>query len=234
MLGIWKRRKPEVRKHWYVLVLDFDTSTKEFYEAIERDLEARKLTGLEISRIEYAEGGLLSAKREYLRLRRERNVFDICSAPFGTTWFFSCRCSEIPMTLALWEAALILLAAAALVWFYANVFGWIAGPVLFAASLLSLLLVMRNSVKLGLQDIDAAVLQIPVVGAFYEVFVRKDSYYREDTRLAYTDIVDRIVREKIDEVTGEKGVKLLDYKDATPPSHPAVLSMIGGLLRMGR
>ena len=100
MFGIWKSKKTEVLKHWYVLHLDFDTITSEFYQAIEYDLKARELTGLEISRIEYAEGGLLSAKREYLRMRRERLVFDVCAAPFGTSWFFSCRFAEIPVVFA--------------------------------------------------------------------------------------------------------------------------------------
>jgi hypothetical protein len=234
MLGIWRRKKPLVLRHWYVLVLDFDTSTQEFYDAIEKDLEERKLTGLEISRINYAEGGLLfSARREYLRMRRERLVFDVCSAPFGTTWFFSCRFSEIRLSLMVWEVILVLMIVAGIVQFYANVFGWLAGSILFAASLLSLLFIMRNTVKLGLQDIDAALLQIPIVGAFYEIFLRRESYYREDTRLAYMDIVDKIVRARIEEVTGAKGIKLLEYKHVIPPWHATLLGIFNSLLRIG-
>ena len=165
-------------------------------------------------------------------MRRERILFDVCSAPFGNTWFFSCRFSEIPIQLMLWEVIVMLLALAGVVWFYASLFGWVLGPVLFGASILSLLLLMGNTVRLGFQDLDAALLQIPVVGAFYEVIFRKETYYREDTRLAYMDIVDKIIRAKIEEVTAAKGVQLLEYKDATPPSHPAILSMIADLLRM--
>jgi hypothetical protein len=234
MFGLWKKKKTEVLKHWYVLHLDFDTITSEFYDAIEYDLKARELTGLEISRIEYAEGGMLSAKREYLRMRRERLVFDVCAAPFGTSWFFSCRFAEIPLVIQPWEVLVLLLALAGVVWFYASLFGWVLGPILFAASLLSLVLMMRNTTSLGMQDLDAALLQIPVIGAFYERFLRKETYYREDTRLAYIDIVDKIVRGRIDEVSAAGGVKLAEYRDATPPSHPAVMSMVGDLLRMGR
>ena len=234
MFGIWKSKKTEVLKHWYVLHLDFDTITSEFYDAIEYDLRTRELTGLEISRIEYAEGGMLSAKREYLRMRRERLVFDVCAAPFGTSWFFSCRFAEIPVVIHLWEILVLLLTLAAVVFFYASLFGWMLGPILFAASLLSLLLMMRNTTTLGMEDLDAALLQIPVVGAFYERFLRKETYYREDTRLAYIDIVDKIVRGRIDEVSAAGKVKLVEYRDATPPSHPAVMSMIGNLLRIAR
>jgi hypothetical protein len=166
-------------------------------------------------------------------MRRERLVFDICSAPFGTTWFFSCRFAEIPVTIRLWEIAVLLLALVPVIAFYANLFGWWWGAIFFGASLLSLLLLMRQSAALGLGDLDAAILPIPVMGAFYERFVRKETYYREDTRLAYIYIVDAIVREKIAEVTAAKGVKMVEYRDATPPSHPAILQMVGDLLRLG-
>lgn len=205
MFGIWKRKKPEVLQHWYSVLLDFETSTDEFYSAIEKDLDERQLKGLTISRVEFAEGGVLSAKREYLRMQRERLIFDVCSAPFGTSWFFSCRHSEIPATLRLWEVLVILLVLAAVGLFYVELFGLITGPVLFAASLLSILIVMRNTVALGLHDADAALLQIPVVGALYEAFLRKETYYREDTRLAYRDIVDGVIKRKIENSPSKAG-----------------------------
>jgi hypothetical protein len=234
MFGIWKRKKTEVHKHWYTVLMDFETTTSEFYQAVEETISSRELTGLEISRIEYAEGGVLSAKRQYLRMRRERLVFDVCSAAFGKTWFFSCRFAEIPVEIRLWEVLVLLTALALVEAFYANLFGLILGSILFAASLLSLLLLMRNTLAVGLEDLDAGLIQIPVIGAFYERFLRKETYYREDTRLAYIDIVDKIVREKVDEFTAAKGVKLVDYKDATPPSHPGILKMVGSLLQLGR
>jgi hypothetical protein len=48
------------------------------------------------SRITWKEGGLLSAKREYLRVRRKEFVFDVCAAPFGKGFFFSWWLGEIP------------------------------------------------------------------------------------------------------------------------------------------
>lgn len=234
MFGIWKRKKPDVWEHKYRVVDNFESSTGDFYDAIQHELAERRLEGLEISRIEYAEGGLLSAKREYLRMRRERLVFDVCSAPFGTTWFFSWRFSLIPCQLMLWEILLVLLVLAGAVFFYQMLFGLLLGSILFGASLLSLLIFMRNTVTLGLQDIDAALLQIPIVGAFYETFLRKDSYFREDTRLAYVEIVRSVIMANVAAATGEEGVRLEDFLDAKPPSHPALLSMVADLLRMGR
>jgi hypothetical protein len=40
-------------------------------------------------RVDWSEGGLLSAKREYLRATYGRYSFDICAAPFGKDFFFS-------------------------------------------------------------------------------------------------------------------------------------------------
>jgi hypothetical protein len=235
MFGLWKKKQPIDPKHWYVVLPDFAAITSEFYDAIEYDLKAREITGMEISRIEYAEGGMFSAKREYLRMRRERLVFDVCAAPCGTSWFFSYRFGEIPLEIHLWEVLVLLIGLTGIVWFYTSLFGIILGLILFAASLLSLLLIMRNTVSLGMQDLDAALLQVPIVGAFYQRFLRKDdTYYRQDTRLAYRDIVDDIIRARINEVGAAGGVKLVEFKDATPPSHPGMLSMIAGILRLGR
>jgi hypothetical protein len=200
MFGIWKRKKTEVDRHWYVLFDNFETPTSEFYEAIENDLKTRELTGLEISRIEYAEGGMLSARREYLRMRRERLVFDVCSAPFGTTWFFSCRFAFIPAGFRIWDFVVTLVTIACLVLFYTSLFGLMLGSVLLATSILGLVLLMRNVVAMGLVDLDDALLQVPVLGALYEIFIRKETYYREDTRLAYVEIVDKIVRARVEEL----------------------------------
>ena len=43
-------------------------SGAEFYQMIEKELANRKVPGLDISRIDLSEGGLLSAKRDFLRL----------------------------------------------------------------------------------------------------------------------------------------------------------------------
>ena len=90
------KKKAEVLYYWYNLVPDLNTSVREFYDAVEKELKERKVPDLESHRVEWNEGGLLSAKREYLRLTRERLVFDICAAPFGTSFFFSCRFARIP------------------------------------------------------------------------------------------------------------------------------------------
>ena len=75
--------------YWPQLIEGMRFSTKEFYERIEAALLARSIPELEVSRVDFKEGGPLTPRREYLRLRRERLVFDICAMPFGTGFYVS-------------------------------------------------------------------------------------------------------------------------------------------------
>lgn len=52
-------------------------------------IERRAIPDAAQSRVDWREGGVLSAKREYLRVRRKQYTFDICGAPFGTGFFVS-------------------------------------------------------------------------------------------------------------------------------------------------
>src|SRR5579862_4478336 len=101
---LWfKRKKDEVLQHSLVIAPSFSYSPKEFYDAVEKELAFHELPGLDISRVEYAEGGLLSDRRLYLRMIRERLAFDACAAPFGTDYFFSCRTVYSPVVIKLWH-----------------------------------------------------------------------------------------------------------------------------------
>jgi hypothetical protein len=176
-----------------------------------------------MSRVEFAEGGMLSAKREYLRMTRERLVFDICAAPFGTSYFFSCRFAEIPAEVKLWQLLVLLVglcfclsvsfnlciqifgASSLFIW----PLGWIT---LIALTIFTL----RNAVSMGLRDLDDALIKSPVIGPIYERFFRKETYYREDTRLMYLDIVNAAVKALVEETTGAKGIKLIRFNEHNP------------------
>src|SRR5581483_3879499 len=203
MFGIWRRRKVLVQEHWYVPLLDFRISTKDFYAAVEKELQERRVPDLEISRIVFAEGGFLSAQRQYLRLRRERLVFDICSAPFGTSWFFSLRGSVIPRTLHLWELALVIGAIGSLLLLYWWNFGFFIGNIAATASVFAICILMYFAKRS--HGLDDAFLQIPILGALYEIFFRRETYFREDTRLMYLDIVGRVVKHQMEEFTRVAG-----------------------------
>jgi hypothetical protein len=209
MFGWWRRKKVEVYQHWYVPLLDFRISTQEFYSAIEEEIEARKVPDLEIARVEFSEGGLLSAERQYLRLRRERLVLDICSAPFGTSWFFSLRGAVIPRRLRLWEFVMICFGLLSLLWLYVRSFGLIGGGIAIASSLVVIIFFLSYAPRV--HGLDDALLQLPVLGGIYELF-RKDTYYRHDTQLMYLEIIPRIVQHQIEEFTRVAGVKAVETK----------------------
>jgi hypothetical protein len=208
--------KVEVLNHWYAPVDNFQFVTSEFYQMIEKELQARKVPGLEISRVEFSEGGLLSDKREYLRLKRERLVFDICAAPFGTSYFFSFRFVELPLGIKPLELLIFWVGLVLTFGLLAKLFGTISGILLFLALVVGAIWFLRNVIALGLKDLDATLLKTPVVGPIYEIFFRKETYYRQDTRLMYLTTVNNITKALVDEVTAAKGIKLVKRYERRP------------------
>ena len=205
--------KTEVHNYWYAPVDNFEFVTGEFYELIEKELKARRVPGLTISRVELGEGGVLSAKREYLRLKRERLVFDICAAPFGTSYFFSFRFVELPLGIKPLELLIAFIVCILAFGLLVNAAGLLIGVLLFLALLVGNIWFLRNAVALGLKDIDATLLKIPVVAPLYELLGRKETYFREDTRLMYVTTVNSITTALVEQVTTAKGIKLIKRFD---------------------
>jgi hypothetical protein len=216
MFDFFKSKKADVIDHWYALIPVFNTSTKDFYAAVEKELKDLEVPGLQIFYVDFAEGGVLSAKREYLRLTRERFVFDVCAAPFGKAYFFSCRFAEIPAVIRLWQLLVVLIAALMIVALAFRYLGLILGAVVLLAGFVFLIYTLRNAVAMGLRDLDATLIKSPVVGPIYENWFRKETYYRQDTRLMYRDTVNDVVKAKVEEVTGAKGIKLIQFNDYSP------------------
>lgn len=206
-----KQKSPgnEVIEHWYSLIANQCFSSKEFYEHIEESIKAQKVPALETSRIDLAEGGLLSDRREYLRMRRERLTFDVCAAPVGINYFFSYRFYADPAVVKPWEVLVLFL----VVWFLfvgsVKYLGLFLGPFLVLLAMGFAVWLMRNAIGMGLRDVDASLMKLPVVGPIYERYFRRDTYYREDMRIAYCAIVSAIVKQEVARITGEKGVKLI-------------------------
>jgi hypothetical protein len=69
---------------------------------------------------------------------------------------------------------------------------------------------------MGLKDLDTTLLQLPVVGAVYEAWFRKETYYRVDTRLMYLDTVNAVVKAVVEETTGAKGINLIRFNEHSP------------------
>jgi hypothetical protein len=205
-------------------------STVEFYDQVEADLRARRVPRLRSKRVEFHEGSRLSDKRLYLRLARERFSFELCAAPFGSGYFFSLRYVEVPR--GGWVMLILMLMAAnavlALLFllanhmlFHASGWFWIGLGVADIAAIVGLLayrakqdaenppdpLDQEDPVQ-EMPDFDAFMLGLPVIGAWYER-IRKETYYRYDTRLMYRTIVSEIVERRVEELVATKGVKLM-------------------------
>ncbi len=78
-----------VFSHWFHLLEGLQESPKSFYESLDEAIKKRGLPDVRISHIDFREGGMFSAKREYLRVKRKAFIFDICAAPFGKGFFIS-------------------------------------------------------------------------------------------------------------------------------------------------
>ncbi|MCP4368561.1 MAG: hypothetical protein GY797_10690 [Deltaproteobacteria bacterium] len=75
--------------HWHQSIPNLQESPQKFYNNLVEAISLHNIPGIDISRIDYREGGVLSAKRLYLRVKRKELIFDICAAPFGNGFFFS-------------------------------------------------------------------------------------------------------------------------------------------------
>ena len=85
----------QILSNWNNRVPGMDQSSNEFYQGVEAAIAAEKLPDVKCERVNIAEGGMLSAKREYLQVRRKELVFHICAAPYGTGFFLSWWLGEV-------------------------------------------------------------------------------------------------------------------------------------------
>jgi len=212
----FKSKNDEILNHWIAFADGFTISPQEFYSAISKELQARKIPGLEIAEIEYPEGGFLSDKRIYLRLIRERLAFDTCTAPFGTGSFFSFRSVHSPASIRLWQLLLILLILTVMFEAMVRLLGQSFAIVAIVTFVFAVGQVFRNTVAKGLADLDTTLLKSPIIGPLYERCFRKDTYYREDARLVYLDAVSKLVKDVAEEAAAAKGVKLIRQFERAP------------------
>lgn len=205
---IQKAERIDVLSSWHHLVEDFSTSSQEFYSLLEKAIARRQIPNLEISRVEWKEGGLLSANREYLRLSRERLICYICAAPFGTGFFFSSRLGEISSALTPLHIIVLLIALGIIFKAFTSLLGFFWGLVCLIGVFALLIWFLRNAANKGLTNFDAILLKIPALGPVYYRFFRPVTYFRYDAINSYASAVHTAVLEVIDEVTKAKGIRL--------------------------
>ena len=212
-----KNKKGEVLAYQLGHADGVNFPAQEFYAKVEQQLAARKLPGMEISREQFAEGGLLSDQRVYLRLMRERLCVDTCAASFGNIFFFSCRTVHVPALVRLWHIVAALAFFVAVEWLLIKPLGLTFATIAMIGLVFAIAGVLRNASSGGFSDLDTLLLKIPVVATIYEDWFRVDTYYREDTRNLYLQLLPQFIQAAAEETCATKGVKLERDFQPTPP-----------------
>ena len=76
--------------HFHQTFDEFNTSTKEFYDALKKKIEQCQMPSTSKGFVAFrAEGGWFSKRRDYLRFTRNNFSLESCAAPFGKGYFFS-------------------------------------------------------------------------------------------------------------------------------------------------
>jgi hypothetical protein len=207
-----------VISHWQHPIENFQTSPLDFYAAVEQALRPREIPDISTSRVDWKEGGLLSARREYLRVQRGKLAFDVCAAPFGTGFFFSSWLTELPPTHGLLYAILILLAGPVMLAMFVQAFGFLAGFFLTLIGFPLLIvgggyLVRRGDLGVEAED---AILAIPIFGTLYERIFKPVTYYKMDTAMMFQSAVHAAVLEVIDQLISAKGIRAMSELERKP------------------
>lgn len=210
-----------VLSHWSTLLEEFHTSTLDFYARVEQALVRREIPDVRTARIEYKESGVLSARREYLRVERGKHVFDLCAAPFGRAYFFSSWLTEKRPSLLSAVGfvvlyVLVLLVAMIIIGLFFTVIGLdgITGAilnlmVLFAAAPFLFVLLAE---MIGPESVAA----LPIIGPLYVWIFSPATYYKLDTAGMFQKLVHNAVLEAIDELTTIHGLRALSEGERKP------------------
>lgn len=79
----------QVLSHWSHYFPYSSMSSNDVYSKVEAIVKSHEMPNSRAERVKHKEGGMFSASREYLRIKRNDLVFDVCAAPFGTDFFIS-------------------------------------------------------------------------------------------------------------------------------------------------
>lgn len=204
-----------VVSHWSTLIEGFQASPLAFYQSVEAALARREVPQTQNSRVDHKEAGLLSANREYLRFKREKLIFDICAAPFGTAFFVSWWLVDEEPKLNPLLKALALVGQLTLFLLLLNQFGMVMGSFVAVALVFGGLALADAGASNGSFD-DGVIRALPLLGRLYVWLFKPATYYRIDTMEMFQKAVHNSVLEVIDTMTAEKGIKALSESDRKP------------------
>jgi hypothetical protein len=79
----------KVISNWAGLIPFYTMSADDFYKQVEDNIAKHEMPDVTTQRVNQKEAGLLSASREYFRIRRGNLIYEVCAAPFGKDFFVS-------------------------------------------------------------------------------------------------------------------------------------------------
>ena len=210
LIGDWTKKSETFVLQYECKLLDnVEASPRDVYDTVEKAVKERQIPGLLTTRELWNEGGALSAKREYLRLTRERLLFEICAAPFGSDFFVSFRITIIPLVIDPLAIFVFLGITGVALLLLTNSFGILWAAIILLTSLSVLTFALRTSIATGLADLDRVFMKTPLFGPLYEMFLRPVTYYRIDTAQMYVEAVKRAVTEAFNTLFVDTGVKFV-------------------------
>jgi len=231
------RREREARQKGYRkrLIENFNYSPREFYILLGKALEQRRIPGLGAELVKLYESVPGSAKRLYLTIDRERFVFYVCAAPFGSGFFFSWRLVDERQP-GEWYHFFVLMALLAVmsglfsVLFLSPViqllsaFGYdpisitqitpFVPATFFLLQFLFLWSLMRCAAMPGYDKLARIIERTPLVGRVFERFFRPDTYFRQDSQEMFKEAFDNAISETIEAVTKPQSVRQRDIAGA--------------------
>lgn len=187
-----------------------------FYESLAASIKKRGVTDVVLSRIDYHEGGIFSAKREYLRAERQRVVFDVCAAPFGNGFFVSWWMGETRSFWSMVVTVAMVLLSLLLFGYFIKSLGFFSG--IFVALIVSFIIlwVFGYLVREGSLKIELSLSEVPLFGPMYDLIFKPLTYYRIDTNLMFQESIRMSVLEVVDEMTKAKGLRSLSDSERKP------------------
>jgi len=201
----------DVLSHWYHLLEGLQESPTEFYGKVEQALDPRQVPDATRERVDWREGGMFSARREYLRVTRARHALDICGAPFGRGFFVSWWLAETrPGPLLPTLVVLVVIAV------LGRIFLAIGGTFFMFVGLLAVFLGLGALMSQGEQAWHAYLLAIPGLGFLWERLFLPPTYYRIDTALMFQETVHAAVLAVVDGFTQAHGLRALTDLERKP------------------
>jgi hypothetical protein len=202
--------------HWHKLMEDFQASPMEFYASVEASIQKRQVPDCTISRIDFREGGVLSAQREYLRVSRGRHNFDICAAPFGNGFFVSWWLS--PTQSSLGPLALLLMSIGFVIFMSMSMglLGFFQGLLITVVGVPLAFWMFVRFMSTAKEGWDDPLVAMPFLGPIYERIFRPETYYKMDTALMFQEAIGNSVLEVVDGLRSAKGVRALTELERKP------------------